>query len=252
VLITDFDGVVIDGMAEYWWAARSCAQRLLPSLASLPEALPPLFAALRPRVLAGWEMPVLAALVGGEALPEASFHQNYGAALQGSLALLGWKQAELTQLLDQVRQEAIVSDRQRWLARHQVFPWMQECLWRFQQEGVPWQVLTTKSAQFTEELLRAHGLEPVAVHGREAGSKPAVLAGLLSERAEGRANSIPWRFLEDRRLTLEEVLRTPGLEDLSCLLASWGYLLPKDSENLPKRIALLNRETLALPLDDWP
>ncbi len=252
MLITDFDGVVIDGMAEYWWAARSCALRLLPSLASLPEKLPPLFATLRPRVLAGWEMPVLAALVGGKALPEVSFHQNYGAALQGSLALLGWKQAELTQLLDQVRQEAIASDRQRWLARHQVFPWMQERLCRFQQDGVPWQVLTTKSAQFTEELLMAHGLEPVAVHGREAGPKPVVLAGLLAERASGRANQIPWRFLEDRRLTLEEVLRTPGLEDLSCLLVSWGYLLPNDKENLPKRIALLNRETLGLPLDDWP
>jgi hypothetical protein len=79
-----------------------------------------------------------------------------------------------------------------------------------------------------------------------------VLAGLLAERASGRANQIPWRFLEDRRLTLEEVLRTPGLEDLSCLLVSWGYLLPNDKENLPKRIALLNRETLGLPLDDWP
>jgi hypothetical protein len=33
---------------------------------------------------------------------------------------------------------------------------------------------------------------------------------------------------------------------------SWGYLLPNDKENLPKRIALLNRETLGLPLDDWP
>jgi phosphoglycolate phosphatase-like HAD superfamily hydrolase len=249
VLITDFDGVVIDGMAEYWWAARSCALRLLPSLEPLPEAIPALFTALRPRVLAGWEMPVLAALVAGKALPQADFQRNYSSALQASLALLGWKQAQLTQLLDQVRQEAIASNREGWLARHRVYPWMQERLWRFQEDGEPWQVLTTKSAEFTRELLQAHGLEPAAVYGREQGPKPSVLRLLLAERRTGQS---VWRFLEDRRLTLEEVLETPGLEQVSCLLVSWGYLLPEDKDHLPARIGLLNPETLAKPLDDWP
>jgi phosphoglycolate phosphatase-like HAD superfamily hydrolase len=250
VLITDFDGVVIDGMAEYWWAASCCAKRLLPDLGPLPEAPPPLFKALRPRVLAGWEMPVLAALVGGKTLPEQDFLQNYSTALTASLALLGWHQAELTQLLDQVRQEAIASDRSAWLAKHQPYPWMQERLWRFQQEGEPWQVLTTKSAKFTEELLAAHGLHPLAVHGREAGAKPQVLARLLTSAEQ--PNRTRWRFLEDRRLSLEEVLATPGLEQVNCLLVSWGYLLAADKENLPARICLLDPEILALPLDDWP
>ena len=81
------------------------------------------------------------------------------------------------------------------------------------------------------------------------GLSPSVLRRLLAERRTGQS---VWRFLEDRRLTLEEVLETPGLEQVSCLLVSWGYLLPEDKDHLPARIGLLNPETLAKPLDDWP
>jgi hypothetical protein len=112
-------------------------------------------------------------------------------------------------------------------------------------------VLTTKSAAFTAELLSAHGLTPQAIHGREEGPKPAVLLRLLAELRELGAGQ-RWLFLEDRRLTLEAVRATPGLEAVHCLLASWGYLLPEDSEQLPAGLNLLTPELLATPLANWP
>ena len=59
-------------------------------------------------------------------------------------------------------------------------------------------------------------------------------------------------FLEDRRATLETVLATPGLQGLSCLLVSWGYLRPLDQRDLPAGIQLLRPADLATPLAQWP
>jgi len=251
VLVTDFDGVVVDGMAEYWWAARQCALQLDGSLAALPEAIPEDFRRLRPRVLSGWEMPVLAASIGGLGPGPGAFIADYPKALAAALAGLGWEAQGLTQLLDQVRQRALGADRQGWLDRHRPYPWMLGRLLQCQREGEPWRVLTTKSAAFTAELLRAHGLSPQAIHGREEGPKPAVLQRLLGG-ASGRGAGQRWWFLEDRRLTLEAVRSTPGLESVHCLLASWGYLLPEDSEHLPAGLHLLTPEQLATPLANWP
>jgi phosphoserine phosphatase len=44
LLVFDFDGVLVDGMPEYWWSARRAAQRLDSSLV-LPEQTPAAFAA---------------------------------------------------------------------------------------------------------------------------------------------------------------------------------------------------------------
>ena len=36
LVVFDFDGVLVDGMPEYWWAARTAALQLAPRL-QLPE-----------------------------------------------------------------------------------------------------------------------------------------------------------------------------------------------------------------------
>ena len=59
ILALDFDGVLCDGMREYFETSRrtigACGQTsLLPG-----EDLLPSFRALRPVILSGWEMPVL-------------------------------------------------------------------------------------------------------------------------------------------------------------------------------------------------
>ena len=248
MLISDFDGVIVDGMEEYWWSASRAAAKLLPATAQLPEAVPEAFRQLRPQVHHGWEMPLLAAVIAGYGQPVAAFQSDYAAALAASQQQLGWLEAQLTEALDAVRQRAIASDRQAWLALHRPYPWMLKCLQRLEAEGLPWGVLTTKSAGFTAELLRSHQLHPQAIYGREDGPKPEVLQRLLTHDAD----SGPWHFLEDRRLTLEAVRVVPALNRVHCLLVSWGYLRPGDDRDLPAGIKLLEPEILSSPLAQWP
>lgn len=247
MLVSDFDGVIIDGMDEYWWAARRCAIRLDRRLAALPEAVPPTFRALRPHVLGGWEMPILAASIGGLGPSPAAFSAAYGASLQQALLALGWERSRLEAGLDEVRQDALLRERQSWLALHRPYPWMLSFLEGLQEAGTPWRVLTTKSASFTAELLCRHGLRPEEVHGREDGPKPGVLARLLP--------TLPPRatvnFLEDRLASLLEMQQHPGLERVRGFLASWGYLLADDMERVPASIAVLRPEDLQTPLANW-
>ena len=161
---------------------------------------------------------------------------------------MAWPQAQLTEALDAVRQQAIASDRQPWLALHRPYPWMLKALQRLESEGLPWAVLTTKSAGFTAELLSSHQLHPQAIYGREDGPKPEVLQRLLAQDSRGG----PWRFLEDRRLTLEAVRAVPALDAVHCLLVTWGYLRPGDAQDLPAGIQLLEPERLEQPLAQWP
>jgi beta-phosphoglucomutase-like phosphatase (HAD superfamily) len=67
LLVFDFDGVLVDGMEEYWWSARRAAlelerqgRRNAPPLC-LPHDIPHAFRQLRPLIHKGWEMVLMAA-----------------------------------------------------------------------------------------------------------------------------------------------------------------------------------------------
>ena len=62
LLVFDFDGVIVDGMQEYWWSARRALLTLQPQ-ASLQESVPEAFRQLRPWIHHGWEMVLMAALL---------------------------------------------------------------------------------------------------------------------------------------------------------------------------------------------
>ena len=72
MLISDFDGVIVDGMEEYWWSARRAAAQLLPAGVPLPQEVPEAFRQLRPQVHHGWEMPPLAAVIARDRAPPAA------------------------------------------------------------------------------------------------------------------------------------------------------------------------------------
>lgn len=253
LLVFDFDGVIIDGMGEYWWSARQACMELVGGdfgPEPLPELVPEAFRLLRPWIHQGWEMVLLAAELlrsDGPLLQRGvkAFSADYPLRSQQALEAWGWRPAQLQEALEHVRRRAVASDRLVWLALHRPFPGVVERLGRLQDEGVDWAVLTTKGAEFTAELLNCFQLMPKGLYGHESGSKPEVLLRLVAER--------PLRgFVEDRRATLETVLSTPGLSSLPCYLASWGYLKPEDCFALPMGIRLLEPEALAAPLASWP
>jgi phosphoglycolate phosphatase-like HAD superfamily hydrolase len=258
LLVFDFDGVLVDGMEEYWWSARRAALLLATEAdpgglpLCLPEEVPEAFRRLRPLIHKGWEMVLMAAELGQPAVDVETMLTDYPQALATAQARWGRSTEALQGLLESVRLEAIRSDRQGWLARHRFYPGVRERLLGLEQEGAAWVVLTTKGAAFTAELLAAAQLRPTALYGHEAGSKPDVLLRLLENPPTPIEERRPLWFVEDRRPTLELVRRTSGLEPVRCLLASWGYLAPGDQHGLADLdIGWLTPDIFQSPLAGW-
>ena len=249
LLVFDFDGVLVDGMPEYWWAARSAVLRLQPGL-QLPQQAPDGFVRLRPSIHKGWEMVLVAAELSAGGGPDQAGAlieaDDYGAALEPALRRWGWRPGPLQAVLEEVRAEALRLDAAAWLARHRFYPGVEDRLRRLAAEGAEWGVLTTKGGAFAAEILAAAGLTPRFVHGHEQGSKPEVL-----QRLQNGSRAL-W-FLEDRRPTLEIVRATPALESVRCFLVSWGYLAPGDRDGLADAgIRWLTPDRFAAPLAQWP
>ena len=78
ILALDFDGVLCDGMREYFEASRQTYMRVWPDEKAPGEELFPVFRALRPVIMTGWEMPLLLrAIVQGH--PESAMLQHWEA-----------------------------------------------------------------------------------------------------------------------------------------------------------------------------
>ena len=252
LLVFDFDGVLVDGMEEYWWSSRRAALQLLGASPQrpLPEAVPPAFRQLRPLIHKGWEMVLVAAELGRATPgPVPTTAASYAGLLAGALERWGWQPATLQRALEEVRADAIATDRPGWLARHRFYPGVVERLHRLSQEGVSWRVLTTKGAAFSRELLEAAGLQPCGLDGHEQGPKTEVLKRLLAEPVAGGG---PIWFIEDRRATLVEVRASPELAAVRCWLAAWGYLAPGDDQGLGQLdIDWLEATEFLGPLETW-
>ena len=253
LLVLDFDGVIVDGIKEYWLSSRQTCLNILSDkekeIISFPKEIPSDFKALRPWVNHGWEMVILAAecsdktsqlnLKGIE-----SYSKNYSKECASALNGWGWTPSKLQEALNQTRREAISNNFNQWLNLHQPFSLVTQRLKTLEKEGIEFAVLTTKSIEFTKKLLDCFNLQPKLVFGHESGSKVDVLNQLLQKR-------IIQGFIEDRRTTLEKVLEDPNLKSISCYLANWGYLKPNDRNNLPSGIKLINLGTLQEPISKW-
>ena len=252
LLVFDFDGVIIDGIFEYWSSSRKACLEMIGEKEDsniLPKKIPNNFKELRPWVHYGWEMVLITAELIRENSPlrtsgSKGFASNYQANCENALQEWNWTAKELQEKLDNVREQAIKSNLQGWLDSHKPFPDVINRIKELNDEGLEFIVLTTKNAEFTSQLLSEFNLHPKKLYGHESGTKVKILLQISSER-------IIKGFIEDRRSTLETVLNTPGLSSLPCFLAGWGYLKPSDKRNLPKGIHLLEKEKLIDPLANW-
>jgi len=249
ILALDFDGVLCDGMREYFESAWHAYRRLRPAVP--PEPPPGLFerfARLRPLVETGWEMPVLVhallthtsrTVLAQDWRPEAW------------LADLGGAREAVGAELDRVRDEWIARDEAGWLASHRFYPGVIERLRGLAGGPVRLVVVTTKEGRFAQKLLARQGLEldPGAVYGKEARRPKRTI--LLELCAGGDAARL-W-FVEDRIRTLEDVKTEPALARAKLFLAAWGYNSEDDREAARRdgRIVLLTLERFARGFEAW-
>ena len=230
VLALDFDGVLCDGMREYFETSRRTYAKAWPEEPAPGEDLLPAFRRLRPVILSGWEMPLLVRAIILER-PEAAILANW-AAVRDEVAASSPRHGDaligfLKTALDQVRRDWIAGDRRGWLGLNVPYCGLDEVR-RLVAEPERAVVVTTKEGEFTRLVLDDWQVRMADVQGKETGShKCDNLRALIAayQTAHGRRPRLA--FVEDRLETLEHVTTHPDLEDVSLFLAAWGYNTPE-------------------------
>ena len=256
VLALDFDGVLCDGMREYFEASRQTYRRVWPDEKAPGEELFPAFRALRPVIMTGWEMPLLLrAIVQGH--PESAMLRHWE-AVRDELVHLGFLQGKalsdlLTRTLDEVRRAWIAASPGDWLARNVPYCPLDDVR-RLLAEPECTVLVTTKEGEFARQILDHWGVPLANIQGKEAGThKCDNLRALIAQytAAHGRRPAL-W-FVEDRLETLQHVTTHADLDDVGLFLAAWGYNTPKIRASVPDngRIRLLELAQFRRGLTTW-
>ena len=247
LILFDFDGVVIDGMNEYWFSSLMVCKKylnskLFPINVNLNMTIANTFKEVRPWVKYGWEMVLLTYEIIKENDPlndlsKNSFLKNYHHNCQNVLAKYSWEPKTLQQHLDEVRNLQIASDLDKWINFHQPFLEVISFIKKSQQDGFKIGIISTKNKIFTSKILSRFDIYPELIFGYQEGKKVDILSQLTKEyEIIG--------FIEDRKQTLLNIIENSKTNKINCFLADWGYLKSSDRINLPKEIILLKLKDL--------
>lgn len=260
ILALDFDGVVCDGLLEYFQTSwRTYCQVWQPDNQTPPDDLAPKFYRLRPVVETGWEMPILlrALILGVE---EERILQDWLTVAQELITSEKLDAVDIGKKLDNIRDEWIKTDLDGWLELHRFYPGVIERISRIlspepnQLLDVPTllYIVTTKEGRFVEQLLQQQGIQLSAAQiiGKES-KRPKHQT--LWQLIETTGNSATLWFVEDRLKTLQLVEQQSHLKDIRLYLADWGYNTKAHQDfvrNHP-RIKLLSLSLFAQDFSDW-
>jgi phosphoglycolate phosphatase-like HAD superfamily hydrolase len=215
ILALDFDGVICDGMKEYFSSSWAVYCQIWSGQGAALEGLFEQFAILRPAIEHGWEMPLLVwALMQGQQISPESWPDLVPELLVSS----GCQPAQIAAVMDEVRDRAIKTDLAGWLDLQRCYPGTVDRLNSLPADIYP-VIITTKDGRFTRQLLESQGihLPADAIYGKEMRqSKADTLRRLLPT-----ADRI-W-FVEDRLPTLYSIVSQSDLADIELFLANWGY-----------------------------
>lgn len=226
ILALDFDGVLCDGMGEYFETSRRTWARVWSDEAPPGDELLPAFRRLRPVIMSGWEMPLLLrAIIGGA--PEAAILRDWESIRDrlappeepDGAALI----AALKHTLDGVRAEWIAGDPAGWLEQNTPYCDPAE-LRRLVAEPERSVLVTTKEGVFARRILDHWGIALAGIEGKEAGThKCDNLRALVAAYVAERSRTPRVWFVEDRLETLRHVTTHPDLAGVGLFLAGWGY-----------------------------
>lgn len=262
ILALDFDGVLCDGLLEYFQTSwRTYTQIWTPDSLTPPEDLAPRFYRLRPVVEIGWEMPVLLrALVLG--ISEETILQDWPKVATSLIETDNLDAADIGKKVDAVRDEWIAIDLDSWLSLHRFYPGIIERLHNILSavEKLPSQsithlfIVTTKEGRFVKQLLQQQGIQfsDERIIGKEVKRPKHQTLRQLLEMFPGEATTL-W-FVEDRLKTLQSVQQQPDLESVRLYLADWGYntVAHRDSIRNDSRIQLLSLADFVQDFSAWP
>jgi hypothetical protein len=287
ILALDFDGVICDGMLEYFQSTWRTYCKIWQPVGAIhesplqpPEGLEPSFARLRPVIETGWEMPVLIrSLIQG--ISEAEILADWHSIAQQIVEQENLNQTELAKILDQTRDKWIQDDLSGWLSLHRFYPGVVETLkWAIAQNAKAFTtneknakafttneknakafttnpmktvIITTKEGRFVKQLLQQQGVDLGAteIFGKECQRPKHQIIRELIGKATGK--SVVW-FVEDRIKTLRSVQQQPDLTEVKLYLADWGYNTEGDrtlARETPG-IQLISLSQFSADLANWP
>jgi hypothetical protein len=256
ILALDFDGVLCDGMREYFEASRRTYMKIWPDATVPGEDLFPTFRVLRPVIMTGWEMPLLLYAIA-QGCREVAILQDWEKVRDelvnvGPLPAGALVQA-LTHTLDEVRRAWIAADRRDWLERNVPYVPLDEVR-RLVDEPERSVLVTTKEGEFAGQILAHWDVHLADIQGKEAGThKCENLRALIADYTAVYG----WRprlwFVEDRLETLQHVTTHAELTDVGLFLAAWGYNTAQTRASVLSdgRIRLLTLEQFRQGLTTW-
>lgn len=253
ILALDFDGVICDGLLEYFQTTKRSYDKIWANHSSLNlDNFANHFYQLRPVIETGWEMPILLrSLVLGYSVSQ--IEENWLEICSQIIQQETLDKKYLMEQLDGVRDNWIETDLENWLKLHRFYPGILERLAQIIDSSTQLYIVTTKEGRFVKQLLQQQGLEipEKNIFGKEVKQpKYETLRHLLRENS---AQSDQLWFVEDLLKTLQTVHQQPDLTEVKLFLADWGYNLPK-TRNLIQEdttIYLLSLEKLSQDFSNW-
>lgn len=257
LLVLDFDGVVCDGMGEFFESARRALAEVEGR--DIPAALHTRFAALRPVVESGWEMVVLVGVLAERSPAEDADLRDgarWAAARDGYVRAHALERGRLTAALDAARARWMETDARGWLERHRFYDGVATWLTRLVAERQLVYVLSTKGKPFLEALLAWQEIplpsDRIVGKAEPKREKWDVVRELAVSHSVRAADV--W-FVEDRVATLLDFRRhAPDLAATRLFLADWGYIF-RDRDPAAARSAglpVLSLVPMTGPFAGWP
>jgi len=242
IFLFDFDGVIVDGMQEYWRSSLLACERYLNSPyitidQKLYQGVPNSFKEIRPWVKYGWEMILIVHEIVKTENPLKSdnkddFINNYHQNCQRILNENSWIAEDIQKMLDKSRKYQIDKDFKSWGDLHIPFFEIINFMKELSKRGIKTGVITTKGKIFAEKILKQLNIFPEFIFGYESGTKIKI-AEKLTQTYEILG------FIEDRKKTLTDIKQNSETAHIPCFLADWGYLKGSDRYNLSNDIKLL-------------
>lgn len=251
ILALDFDGVVCDGLIEYFQTSwRSYCQIWQPDSTIPHPDIINTFYRLRPLVEIGWEMPlVIRALILN--IPTEYIWQNWSNLVPEILEKDHLNSTEIGQIVDGIRDQWIANDLPDWLSKHRFYPGIIDKLRSLlNSSDIQVYIITTKEGRFVRQLLQTQSLDLPNnfIFGKENKRPKYDILRQLS----GQDKLETW-FVEDRLKTLQSVAAQSDLNHIKLYLADWGYNTQntRDSIKNDPRIKLLSLSQFADNFSAW-
>ncbi|MGF1587734.1 MAG: HAD family hydrolase [Pleurocapsa sp.] len=252
ILALDFDGVICDGLIEYFVSTKQAYQQIWSE--AVDDSLAPMFYRLRPVIETGWEMPILLrALVLG--IAEVEILENFQAISLQITESEGLNKQAVVQQLDRVRDSWIENNLADWLKLHRFYPGVIERLQQIVNSAVELYIITTKEGRFAQKLLTQEGinLSMAQIFGKESKCPKYETLRILRDRHQQPGEDISIFFVEDRLKALQQVMQQTDLESVELFLADWGYNLQGDRylASQSQRIQLLSLAQFQQDFTAW-